>query len=255
VAALAGRIQQAVALTREGARDFERLSLDGQRFLFPTPLSEAALALLVYSSFGVPADSIAALERRVEQLTAGFVNADQLLAARTTVLARPATLAFPTMGLRPAHRSVDPRHQGTRRQVLQAEGRRADVRASLRASAENFGWRPSSNNVDGVYLEALAYLAVGDTAAAIKLSGTSLTSLAGYGRDLLGSDVEGSLPQMATLPRLMALRAELAALDRDTETARRWARAVTTLWAGADPPLQPVVARMADLLVQSPPPR
>jgi hypothetical protein len=42
----------------------------------------------------------------------------------------------------------------------------------------------------------------------------------------------------------MTLRADLAAAKNDLPTARRWARAVATLWAGADPPLQPVVLRM-----------
>ena len=250
VAALVGRIERAVQLTAEGARDFERISLDGQRFVFPTPLSEAALALLTYAAFGGPTDSVAALERRVEELTIGFVPPDRQLAARTTLLARPAALAFPTMGMRPAHRTVDPRYEGLALQRLQADGQRDELRRRLHAEEKRFGWRPSSTNVDAVFLAAVQFLAVGDTAEAIRWSNASLTSLAGYGRDLLSSELEGALPQVATLPRLMALRADLAALDRDTETARRWAGAVVILWAGADPALQPIVTRMRALLEQ-----
>jgi hypothetical protein len=45
----------------------------------------------------------------------------------------------------------------------------------------------------------------------------------------------------------MALRADLAVARGEVDERRKWARAVVDLWATADAPLQPVVARMRSL--------
>jgi hypothetical protein len=45
----------------------------------------------------------------------------------------------------------------------------------------------------------------------------------------------------------MALRAELANAQGDSEGQKKWGSALADLWATADPPLQPVVNRMRAL--------
>jgi hypothetical protein len=63
----------------------------------------------------------------------------------------------------------------------------------------------------------------------------------------LGTDLIDQLPEVATLVRGMALRAELAARAGDTTAAKRWAADVVTLWSGADAELQPRVKMMQEL--------
>jgi hypothetical protein len=252
VAALTGRIGQAVQLATEGARDFQRLGAQGQTYIMPVPLSAGALALLTYSAFGAPSDSIRALERRVDEMLPGFVPPSQLADARATVLERPATLAFGTLGARPAH-AWEPAWANMRMQRAFLQGNRAAVLAEFeRSDRDDAHWRHSSNNLDSELLLAHLALKMGDTARVVRRLSLSLESFAGYGRDLLASDIEGSLPQMAALPQMMVLRADLAARDGDMQTARRWARAVTILWKKADPDLQPTVDRMRALLTTAP---
>jgi hypothetical protein len=93
------------------------------------------------------------------------------------------------------------------------------------------------------YHEALLLLQLGDTAAATRLLDQSLEALPTLGTYLLEY-----VPQAGALVRAMALRAELAGRAGEGPTAARWARAVVTLWADADPALQPVLQRMRPLL-------
>ncbi len=256
-AALTGHVERAVALTAAGAPDFLRIAPDGQKLMLPTPVSEAAFALLVYSAFGMPVDSITALERRLDERLSGYLRPQQLGAARVVTMQVPAILAFPSAGLRPAHSNPDAHFHILVMQSEVARGQFTSVRDSLAALLDRRGgWRPSNVALDGSYLEVQLMLAVGDTAGAIRRLSVALGSLGGYGPDLLSGEVDGSLPQMAILGRAMVLRADLAARDGDTETARRWARAATALWANADDVLQPTVARMRALAgMSSTPPR
>lgn len=82
-------------------------------------------------------------------------------------------------------------------------------------------------------------LAVGDTAPATQLLDLSLQALSTLGGDLLDQ-----LPQVTTLVRGMALRADLADRAGDSTTARRWAGDVLTLWSAADQELHPTITTM-----------
>ena len=57
----------------------------------------------------------------------------------------------------------------------------------------------------------------------------------------------------AAAGRAMVLRAELADARGEVEQKKKWARAVADLWATADRPLQPVVAKMRALAAQGNP--
>ncbi|MFL5448515.1 MAG: hypothetical protein ACJ8AX_08200, partial [Gemmatimonadales bacterium] len=86
-------------------------------------------------------------------------------------------------------------------------------------------------------------LAIRDTTAAIRLLDLTLNALPTLGVDLLDQ-----LPQVTTLVRGMALRAQLAAQAGDSTEAKRRARDVLMLWADADPEVQSTLERMRSLV-------
>ena len=240
LAALTGRLHLAADLERRASANYRFMTPDWTELHLAPPLTEAAMELLAYSSFGTPVDSIAALERRVERLIPSYVEPDKRPVVRQVLLDPPAVLAFPERGRRPAHRpGVSDRYLLT----LQWELATGDT-IKLREEFEQLrrlraGMRPGDVAFDAIYHEAHLLLALQDTAAATRLLDLSLDAL-----PTLRTDVLEELPQVATLVRGMALRAELAAQSGDSTQARRWARGVLVLWAAADPELQPTLHRM-----------
>jgi eukaryotic-like serine/threonine-protein kinase len=240
LAALTGRVHSSARLQRKAATDYTFLTSAWQEVPVPLALSEAALTLLAYASFGTPLDSIAALEQRIERLIPSYVKPRLRPAAQEALLDVPAVLAFPERGVRPIHR---PKAGGNYRLEMQwalAKGDFKTVRhqfEELRQIRQDM--RPGDVAFDGTYHEAQLLLAMGDTAAATHLLDLSLNALPTLGTYLLDQ-----LPQVTTLVRGMALRAELAAAASDSAAGSRWARDVMTLWSGADPEVQAVVARM-----------
>jgi hypothetical protein len=121
-----------------------------------------------------------------------------------------------------------------------ARGDTAGVREEFRTLRQaRQSLRPGDVAFDGTYHEARLLLAIGDTTQAVRLLDLSLEAL-----PTLGTDLIDQVPQVATLVRGMALRAELAASAGDTVTAKRWARDVSLLWSGGDPELQSILSRM-----------
>jgi hypothetical protein len=129
---------------------------------------------------------------------------------------------------------------------LQRAVRRRDlttVRARLDTiAAARRGQRPGDMALEVTLAEASLRLAAADSAGATTQLDQALEALASFGMGLLRE-----VPPAAALGRAMALRAELAAAVGDQTSARRWARALITLWSNADPPLAPVLARMRQL--------
>jgi hypothetical protein len=216
-------------------------SADNQPVIFPLEVAQAGLVLLTYAAAGAPLDSIAAYERRTEDQLAG-IAASRRPAIRSALLDLPAELAFDALGLRPAHREGPPGPHWT--MLLQwrlAHGDTAGVRATLDSLSGANGGRLTTgeSTPDMVYIYAHLFLAVGDSAMAIHTLDAPLDSLVA-----LHTATLNYLPLAGCLVRMMALRAELAAAQRDVRTARSWASAVVTLWSGAEPSQQPVVKRM-----------
>lgn len=121
-----------------------------------------------------------------------------------------------------------------------------EVKRRFRAIAQTRRWyRPADVSLDRTYQEAWLRAATGDTAYAIAQLDQSLNAIPGISTSAL---LEPGAA--AAAGRAMALRAELAQSSGDSRTARRWANAVSELWAGADPALQPTVARMKVLAAQ-----
>jgi len=160
-------------------------------------------------------------------------------AAREALLDVPAVLAFPERGPGPTHRAKAGGNYLLGIQWRLAQGDTAGVRQELsRIHAVQRNLRPGDISFDATYLEARLLLALGDTAAAAERLDLSLQALSTLGSDIL------DLPQAAALVRGMALRAELADGAGDSTTARRWSRAVLTLWSDADAELRPTIASM-----------
>jgi tetratricopeptide (TPR) repeat protein/tRNA A-37 threonylcarbamoyl transferase component Bud32 len=244
LAALTGHVHLAAQLQRRAAPDFTFLTPAWEEITVPLQLTDAALGLYAYSAFGTPADSLVALEQRVERLIPSYVEPGRRGRARQAMLDIPAVLAFPERGLRPMHRA---KAGGNYRLEMQWELARGDTAAfrshhrKIREVQRNI--RPGDVSFDGTYHEAWLLLAAGDTAEATHLLDLSLEAL-----PTLGTDLIDQLPEVTTLVRGMALRAELAGRAGDSTTAKRWANDVVLLWSGADAELHPVVQKMSELV-------
>jgi len=105
--------------------------------------------------------------------------------------------------------------------------------------------RPGDVSLDFTYQIAWLRSAMGDTANAERQLDRALGALSSLSAFSLRDEASA-----AAAGRAMALRAELANARGDIAQRTKWARAVADLWATADPPLQPVVARMRSLAVQ-----
>jgi tetratricopeptide (TPR) repeat protein/tRNA A-37 threonylcarbamoyl transferase component Bud32 len=247
LAALTGHVHLAARLQRRAAPDYTFLTSAWEEVTVPLDLTDAALGLFAYASFGVPVDSIRSLEQRVERLIPSYVAPGKRTAAREAMLDNPAVLAFPELGAGPMHRAKAGGDYNLVMQWRLSQGDTTGIRKGFEKLAElQRSLRPGDVAFDGTYHEAWLLLAIGDTAEATHLLDLSLQALPTMRTDLLDQ-----LPQVATLVRGMALRAELAARAGDRATASRWAQDVVVLWSGADPELQPTLSRMQELAQHS----
>ena len=243
LAELTGHVYRAARLLPRSEPEDSLVSSDGVELYAPPAVLEGSLALLAYAAAGGPVDSIRVLEGRIDRAVESLVEPAGRTRVRQAALDWPATLAFPVLGVSPVHRA---RAGGLALMELQyalAGGDTAKVRSGLGAAVKpTRQGLPGDLPIDFAYQEAWLLLAIGDTAGASARVGAPLDALPTLGTDLLDL-----VAQSAGLVRAMSLRADLAARAGDARTAARWAGAVVTLWSDADPPLQPVVARMRSL--------
>jgi eukaryotic-like serine/threonine-protein kinase len=243
LAALTGHVHLTAQLYRRAAPDITFLTEDWEEVNLPLPLTDAALGLSAYSSFGTPMDSMVALEDRVERLIPSYVAPGRRTKVRQALLDHPTLLAFPERGIRPMHRRKAGRYL-LQMQWLLGQKDTTGLRESFKQLKEvQRDLRPGDVAFDATYHEAWLLLAIGDTAQATQLLDLSLDAL-----PTMRTEILDQLPQVATLVRGMALRADLAAARHDSTTAKRWARDVVLLWSGADPELQPTVHRIQGLM-------
>jgi hypothetical protein len=184
------------------------------------------------------------LEQRVERLIPSYVEPAKRAATRQALLDYPALLAYPEQGIRPMHRGAASARYLLRMQWQLSRKDTTALRQSFAQLREvQRDLRPGDVAFDGTYHEAWLRLEVGDTAEAARLLDLSLEAL-----PTMRTEILDQLPQVATLVRGMALRAELAARAGEHATAQRWARHVLELWRGADTELRPTVQRMQRLV-------
>lgn len=237
VAGLTGRVFLAAEIERQYATAIE----------FPMPLPEAATtpaaALMAYAALGGPADSIHAYEDRVTVAVENRVPPERQSAALHHLLDRPATLAFPTARLEStASLASTTEYMTLRAMGLLAEGRFEEARRWAPQVARSSDLRPSDRTPDVLFPDVWLAAELGDTTAAVEALDATLGALRWLSPRSLDDVVLAG-----ALIRTMAFRAELAAARDEAEPTLSWARAVSILWADADPPLQPITERMRAL--------
>lgn len=241
LAALTGHPHRAATLMTAAIPVDSFFSPRGQLVASAPPITAATRAMIAYASVGAPTDSILALERRIERLTTTWEAPARRQQVRDDALALPLNLAVPALGARAALRIGGPPTSLTRLQTAVARGDTSITRTELRdlARYRQTVYRGGDHSIENIYQEGWILAALGDSAGAMARLDLSLEAL-----PTLGSRVSTFVPWAGALPRMMALRADLAVAADDLPTARRWASAVAQLWGGADPELLPVVRRM-----------
>ncbi|MGH7663265.1 MAG: protein kinase domain-containing protein [Gemmatimonadaceae bacterium] len=240
LAALVGRASLSARLVRRSAELDTFYTPEGRPLRAPRAVLEPTRALLVFAALGAPVDSMIALSAEVQKSIRAYFEWSQWTQRRDELLTVPLTLAFPVLGDLPPALGGSGADHILRMQRALLDRDFAGVRElHVDVQRRRDGRRAGDVSIDGTFLEASLLTAIGDTAAAIDLLDRSLEALPTLGPSLLER-----VEQAGCLVRAMVLRAELAAANRDTVIARRWALPVVELWSGADPALVPVVQRM-----------
>jgi eukaryotic-like serine/threonine-protein kinase len=206
----------------------------------PISVTDAAAPFFAFSALGVCGDTVARLERKLNDQITRYVAEDQQAQVNTAVKARALSLQASctrgraTLGLKAG---------GNPLVKMQQALASSDFGAlkSMLVSVSNDGrtQRPGDVALDFTYQVAWLTAASGDTSGAVRQLDRALGSLSSLTAPSLREPASA-----ASAGRSMVLRAEIAAARGEIDMRRKWARALVDLWAGADPPLQPAVARM-----------
>ncbi|HEY3114723.1 MAG TPA: serine/threonine-protein kinase [Gemmatimonadaceae bacterium] len=229
LAALTGKLDRTVELGRVSPP-----SLGASDEQLPPQVRYAASELLINAALGVCGDRILNLERQLDEALVRYLPADRAKLARDELTSRPLSLTVHCTGGQSALRISEPRM--TLYQVQQAFARgdkklarsRLDFAAAMASHA-----RPGDKSLDYTFQESWIRVAIGDTAIAIGLLDNVLGALPSFSSDNLKQ-----VGAAAAAAQAMVLRSRLARARGDTKTAHQWARAVSLLWATADPAIR-----------------
>jgi serine/threonine protein kinase/tetratricopeptide (TPR) repeat protein len=240
LAALTGKIGKTAELARL-TNDYAAAAAK-----VPVPVMDAAAPFFAFAALGVCSDTTRAVERRLDEQLTHFVAETQVQQLKRAVKARPLSMLAPCTG---AKSSLGVEAGTNRLLKLQQAFARNDTR-TLSALLEGVAndaktQRPGDVSLDFTYQVAWLKSAMGDTVDAVRQLDRALGALPSLSALSLHDAASA-----AAAGRAMALRAELANARGEVEVRKKWARAVAELWATADRPLQPVVARMRTLAVQ-----
>jgi tetratricopeptide (TPR) repeat protein len=234
LAALTGRADLAVSYVTDP---------DASSSVFAAPLRRDAPALLVYAALGGPADSLAALERRVVTTIRDALLPTEQARALHEFLIRPATLAYPSHRLAAFDSLTDVDDYLWDLQAAWSSHDSVRVRQGLdRLRADRLQLLPGSITWDALYPEASLLTELGDPRAAADWLDPALNVLPQVVPLILRDAAHAG-----ALARAFALRAVIADQLGDSLGAAHWARVVVTLWGDADPFLQPIVRRLGAL--------
>jgi tetratricopeptide (TPR) repeat protein len=244
LAVLTGRAALAVELARKSAPEAIPFAMGGNRLQIPVPVSVAYADVLVYASLGLPAQEAEA-ERRLDRAIRTWVDARLREDVRAVLLTLPRRMTPPgTMIGAPLR--TDDRVLELRQDL--ARGDTAKARAGLARLRElRRDRRPGDITIDAVVAETQLLLAADDTASAEEELESSLGALAAFPGGLLDR-----VPDAASVPRAMLMRADVALAHGDLATARQWADAAAVLWSGADPPLRMRVEQLRSATARGP---
>jgi serine/threonine protein kinase/tetratricopeptide (TPR) repeat protein len=240
LAALTGKLAKVAELVRMTT------PYASSAFNLPVPVMDAAAPFFAFAALGVCGDTTRALERHLDEQIARYVAEEQQTRIRTAVKTRPLTMLAPCTAAKASLGIPAPASRVVQMQQALASGDLPALRSMLSSlSADTRAQRPGDISLDVAYQYAWLRGASGDTAGAIAQLDRTLGALPSIGAPSLREPASA-----AAAGRAMAFRAELAAARGDINEQRRWARAVTELWATADQPLHPIVARMRALAAQ-----
>jgi tetratricopeptide (TPR) repeat protein len=245
MAALSGRIRTLADILRAHATSSMNQFVNSEATplaLKPT-MQQEVLSAYAFAALGVCTDSLRAFSRRVDVALQSHVLDARRRATHDAIVGNTLAFAVPCLGPGSVSGIDDGGDNVIAMEQSLARGDRAAVRARMaKVQAGRSGDRPGEVAIEYTYIESWLLAQIGDTAEAIAHLDRSLNALPTLGRYLLDRP-----SQSAGLVRAMGLRAELAAATRDGLTARKWSRAVATLWSHADPELQPYVSKMREL--------
>lgn len=232
------------ATTQEVARYVIPPSVDG--IALGTALRSVAAQLFTYAALGVCGDSLATLQRELEDQLASSIADEQRAKVRSALLARSLPMMVPCGATPEIHASPQ---AGNAALLLQAFARRD--RVAMDKIFDSIArvrrvYRPGDVSLDRTYQEAWIRAAIGDTAGAERQLDESLHAIS-----TMSASALQEVGAAAAAGRAMALRADLAAARHRSATARKWAGAAAQLWQSADAPLQSTVTRMRTISTNS----
>lgn len=210
----------------------------------PPQVADLAAQIFAHAAFGDCGATVNTLRGELDRRLNNYLSEKERALVSPALLSRSLSLMSPCTHGQTALLIQSP-DRLQRMQQSFARGEIAKIRAAFDSldASRRFA-RPVDLSLDYTYQEAWLRAAIGDTARAIRQLDETLNALPSVGARVL-REPGGA----AALGRAFLLRAEIATAQRDQPTARRYARALSDLWANADPELQPLVARMRRMAV------
>ena len=232
MAMLTGRVAQAVAWGRHSAAFEFRDPLHPEQTV-PPGVSAAGADAATFAALGAPADSLRAAIARTERALVGQV-APTLELTRQLYVEQPLLWAWPSLG--PAVAPPSRASAGNRWLTIQLALARGDS-----ATARRDMWQADSSAARGglseigfeiALVNSRLWLALGDTASARRVVGTSIDLVRTSGDQLIRRPTA-----TAAFVRLLVQQAALALASGDTIQARASGSRAWVLWRDADPML------------------
>jgi serine/threonine protein kinase len=245
LAAVRGQPSRVRGIQRAAAADYQVFLPNGQRVTLPVALGIDAIAIREYAAYGGSADSMIAITSRLLNNINTRVPPEDVDAWRRGILLQPLTLAAPVIGPEPVANLGPARDPRVNALASLAKGETNRARFLLDSLVKlRGGYAPSELSMDIVFLEAWLRTQLGDTATATRTLDDALNGLSGGEPGVL-KDLDED--RAASLVRVMALRAELAAKGGQKDVAKKWADAVLLLWGNGDAIVKSTVDRMRAL--------
>lgn len=245
MAVLLGRPSRATQLERVERSEF--YGWYGEPVHTNMPLKEGALRLLTYAALGAPRDSVEAWHEVVQRQIRSFGQPTERSKLRSALVDHATILLPRGWGDALFNPEKEPYLFQADVRLKAKNNDTAAVRQMLTdldevSAGKASPWRPAP---EATLFKSEVLLSMGDTAAVVR------------NLDLMFNATEGmnvyfveELAQAGAIVRLMLLRVELADRMGDLPVARRWANAMTTLWANAEPGLQPMLATSKRIVAQ-----
>ncbi len=239
MAMLTGRVRDAITWGRRSSTFQYRNALRPDQTI-PPELSAAASDAATFAALAAPPDSIRAALARTERAIAAQmgISAEE---AYQQYVERPLLYAWPSLGPPiPAARRASAGNRWLAVQLALARGDTATARRDM--------WAVDSSAVRGgvgevafeiALLNSNLWLALGDTATAMRVVATALDLVRMSGDQLINRPTA-----TAAFVRLLIQRAALANVRRDEAESRVWGTRAALLWHDADAmlanPMRPI---------------